>query len=65
MSATVRNAGHQWLVEVDGELIGAASTEAEALVLAEQCIAQRKWIASWRFGSQRVDLVESEEPERT
>ena len=58
MSATVRNAGHQWLVEVDGELIGTASTEAEALVLAEQCTAQRKWVASWRFGSQRVDLVE-------
>ena len=58
MSATVRNAGNQWLVEVDGELIGTASTEVEALVLAEQCIAQRKWVASWRFGSQGVDTVE-------
>jgi len=54
----VRSAGHQWIVEVDGELIGTASTEAEALVLAEQCIAQRKWVASWRFGSQPVDLAE-------
>jgi len=58
MPATVRSAGHQWIVEVDGELIGTASTEAEALVLAEQCIAQRKWVASWRFGSQPVDLAE-------
>jgi hypothetical protein len=45
MSATVRNAGHQWLVEVDGKLIGTASTEAEALLLAEQYTAQRKWVA--------------------
>jgi len=58
MSATVRNAGHQWLVEVDGKLIGTASTEAEALLLAEQYTAQRKWVASWRFGSQPVDLAE-------
>ena len=58
MAVTVRNAGDQWLVEVDGELIGTASTEAEALVLAGQCTAQRKWVASWRFGPQRGDLVE-------
>ena len=57
MSATVRHAGHQWLVEVDGELIGTANTEAEALVLAEKCTTQRKWIASWRFGPQRVDVA--------
>ena len=58
MDVTVRNAGHQWLVEVDGELIGTASTEAEALAFAEQCNAQETWVASWRFGPQRVDLVE-------
>ena len=58
MPAAVRNAGNQWLVEIDGELVGTASTEAEALVLAEQCTAQRKWVASWRFGPQHGDLVE-------
>ena len=65
MDVTVRNAGHQWLVEVDGDLIGTANTEAEALVLAEQCTAQRKWIASWRFGSQPVDVAGPQGPERT
>ena len=57
MPATVRNAGHHWIVEADGELIGTASTEVEALVLAEQCTAQRKWVASWRFGPP-ADLAE-------
>ena len=57
MPAAVRNVGDQWLVEVDGELVGTASTEAEALTLAEQCNAQEKWVASWRFGP-CVDLVE-------
>ena len=65
MAVTVRNAGDQWLVEADGELIGTASIEAEALVLAEQCTAQRKWIASWRFGWQPVDVAGSQGPERT
>jgi hypothetical protein len=50
MAVTVGNDGHQWLVEVDGELIGTASTEAEAITLAEQCNARETWVASWRFG---------------
>ena len=55
MPVTVRKAGNEWVVEADGELIGTAKTEAEARVLADQCTAQRKWVASWRFSSQRVD----------
>ena len=65
MAVTVRNAGHQWLVEVDGELIGTASTEVDALTLAEQRTAQEKWVASWRFGSQPVDVAGPQGPERT
>ena len=63
MAVTVRNAGHQWIVEVDGELIGTASTEAEALASAEQCTAQEKWVSSWRFGP--LVGLESQGPERT
>jgi len=65
MAVTVRNAGHQWLVEVDGELIGTACTAADALTLAEQRTAQEKWVASWRFGSQPVDVAGPQGPERT
>jgi hypothetical protein len=52
MSVTIRQAGNEWLIEVDKELIGTASTEAEAEVLADQWTARRKWVASWRFGQQ-------------
>ncbi len=55
MPVTVRGAGNGWVVEADGELIGTAKTKAEAQVLADQCTTQRKWVASWRFGSPPVD----------
>jgi hypothetical protein len=52
MSATIRQAGNKWLVEVRGEPIGTVSTEAEAQVLADQWTAKLKWVASWRFSQQ-------------
>lgn len=52
MSVTIRQAGSQWLIEVEGEPVGTASTEAEAL--ADQWIEKLKWVATWRFGQQRV-----------
>ena len=55
MPVTVREAGNEWVVEADGELIGTAKTKAEAQELADQSTTQRKWVASWRFSSQRVD----------
>lgn len=54
MSAAVRQAGDEWLVEVHGEPIGRASTEAEAQVLADEWTAKLKWVASCRFGQQPV-----------
>jgi hypothetical protein len=54
MSAAIRQAGNEWLVEVHGEPIGRASTEAEAQVLADEWTAKLKWVASWRFGQQPV-----------
>jgi hypothetical protein len=52
MSVTIRQAGNEWLIEVRGEPVGKAGTEAEAQALADQWIAKLKWVASWRFGQQ-------------
>jgi hypothetical protein len=52
MSVTIRQAGNEWLIEVHGELVEAASTEAEAQVLADRWTAKLKWVASWRFSQQ-------------
>jgi hypothetical protein len=52
MSVTIRQAGNVWLIEVKGEPVGTASTEADAQVLADQWTAKQKWVASWRFGQQ-------------
>jgi hypothetical protein len=55
MFVTIRQAGNEWLIEVRGEPIGTASTEAEAQELADQWTAKLKWVSTWRFGSQRVE----------
>lgn len=47
MSVTIRQAGNEWLIEVKGEPIGTASTEAEAQELADQWTAKLKWVATW------------------
>ena len=52
MSVIIRQAGNEWLIEVQGEAVGTASTEAEAQVLAAKWTAKLKWVASWRFGQQ-------------
>ena len=52
MSATIRQAGNEWLIEDHGGPVGTASTEAEAQVLADQWTAKLTWVASWRFSQQ-------------
>jgi hypothetical protein len=49
MSVTIRQAGNEWLIEVQREPVAAACTEAEAHELAEQWTAKLKWRASCRF----------------
>jgi hypothetical protein len=49
MSVTIRQAGNEWLIEVQGEPVAAGCTEAEAQELAEQWTAKLKWRATCRF----------------
>ena len=49
MSVTIRQAGSEWLIEVQGEPVATACAEAEAQELAEQWTAKLKWRASLRF----------------
>jgi hypothetical protein len=58
MSVTIRQAGNEWFIEVQGESVGTASTEAEAQVLADQWTAKLKWVAIWRFGQQPIASVD-------
>jgi hypothetical protein len=54
MSVAIRQAGNEWLIEVQGEPVGTARTEAGAQALADQWTAKLKWIASWRFGQRPI-----------
>jgi hypothetical protein len=54
MSVTIRQAGNEWLIEVHGESVGTASTEAQAQVLADHWAAKLKWVATWRFAQEPV-----------
>jgi len=49
MSVTMRQAGNEWLVEVNGQVVGRANTKAEAEMIAAQQRKKLKWVASWRF----------------
>lgn len=44
MSVTIRQADNEWLIEVKGEPIGTASTEAEAQELADYWTAKLKGV---------------------
>jgi hypothetical protein len=55
MSVTIRQAGNEWLIEVQGEPVAAACTEAEAQELAEQWTAKYKWRPSFRFAPPGFD----------
>ena len=58
MSVTIRQAGSEWLIEVQGEPVAAACTEAEAQELAEQWTGKLKWRASFRFAPPWFDEEE-------
>jgi hypothetical protein len=58
MSVTIRQAGNEWLIEVQREPVAAACTEAEAHELAEQWTAKLKWRASCRFAPPWLDEEE-------
>ena len=58
MSVTIRQAGNEWLIEVQGEPVATACTEAEAQELAEQWTAKLKWRASCRFAPPWFDEEE-------
>ena len=63
MAVTVRNAGDQWLVEADGELIGTASTEAEAFLVqpTDQYANCDQIMAEIKANNQRMTDLASEE----
>ena len=49
MSVTIRQAGNEWLIEVHGELVNQASTEAQAQVLADHWAAKLNGVEKWFF----------------
>ena len=63
MPVTIRQTGNEWLIEVQGESLAAACTEAQAQELAKQWAAKLKWVASWRFapGMENAIIVGSGE----
>jgi hypothetical protein len=58
MSVAIRQAGSEWLIEVQREPLAAACTEAEAHELVEQWTAKLKWRASCRFAPPWLDEEE-------
>jgi hypothetical protein len=60
MSVATRQAGNEWLIEVHGEPVGTANTEAEAQVLVDQWTDKPKWVATWRFGQPPIYKQTSE-----
>ncbi len=49
MTIIVRNIGDSWTVEVDGNIVGQANTEANVEALVSSWRAKQPWVASWRF----------------
>jgi hypothetical protein len=53
LTVEIRKAGHEWLVEVKGEPIGAANSATEARELADYWAARLKCVDAWRMGPSR------------
>ncbi len=49
MTIIVRNLGDRWTVEVNGQIVGQANTEANAEAIVAQLRNRQHWVASWRF----------------
>jgi hypothetical protein len=49
MTIIVRHIGDHWTVEIDGNVVGQANSEANAEALVAASRAKPSWVASWRF----------------
>jgi hypothetical protein len=51
MTIIVRHSGDNWTVEVDGNVVGQANTEANVEALVATLRGKQPWVASWRFAA--------------